>query len=251
MRRVCLVLPAFNEEGNLTPLVSEVMAVAHVAALDLVIVAVDDGSVDGTAAELLRLRGQYPEVRIVTHEHNRGFAAALKDGVAAACREDVEALVFMDSDLSHSPKDLPRLVAALESGADVALGSRFVSGGGMAGVPWWRVLISRTGNLVGRTVLGLRPRDLTTGYRAFRREVLELLPLEEDSFAIQLEAVVKASAAGYRVVEVPIVLGTRKHGASHMNYSAKLFATYFRLLLKCRRWLSEGRAAASHAATRS
>ena len=93
--------------------------------------------------------------------------------MAAACAQHCDAAVFMDSDLSHSPDDLPKFVGALTSGADVALGSRFVRGGGMVGVPLWRVLISRAGNTFGRRLLGLPIRDLTTGYRAVRRSVIE------------------------------------------------------------------------------
>ena len=105
----------------------------------------------------------------------------------------------------------------------------------------WRAAISRAGNIVGRLVLALPVRDLTTGYRAVRRKVLESIPLSEDGFTIQLESVAKAAAAGFRIVEVPITLETRRHGESHMNYTLGLFADYFRLLMRCRRWIREGR----------
>jgi dolichol-phosphate mannosyltransferase len=111
----------------------------------------------------------------------------------------------------------------------------------MEGVPMWRQAISRTGNVFGRLALGVPIRDLTTGYRAVRRRVLESIVLGEDGFTIQLESVVKAYAAGFRVVEIPIVLGTRRHGVSHMNYSVALFRNYWRLLLACRRWMREAR----------
>lgn len=251
MMRACLVLPAYNEAGNLAPLIDATMASAAAAGLSLSVLVVNDGSADDTASELAELAARFDTLRVVTHERNMGFAATLKDGIAAARRFPADVFVFMDSDLSHAPEDVPRLIAALDNRADVALGSRFVRGGGMAGVPWWRRLISRAGNFLGRIVLGLPIRDLTTGYRAFRRDALERITLTEDSFAIQLEAIVKACAAGSVVVEVPIILGTRRHGVSHMNYSGALFARYFRLLLKCRRWLSEGRAVARHAAERS
>ena len=176
---------------------------------------------------------------VATHDVNRGFAQALRTGIATACfgAHPADAAVFMDADLSHRPSDMPVLVAALEQGADVAIGSRFVPGGGMVGVPTWRVAISRAGNTFGRLVLGLPIRDLTTGYRAVRRQVFERVTLVEDGFTIQLESVVKAYAAGFRIVEVPIVLSTRRHGVSHMFYSPALFSRYWRLLLKCRGWL--------------
>jgi dolichol-phosphate mannosyltransferase len=234
---VAVVLPAYNEENNLTPLITELVDVASRAALALQVIVVDDGSTDGTAAELAELRRRVPCLRVITHRVNRGLAQALKSGIAAARESGSNAAVFMDSDLSHRPEDLMKLVSALTNGADVALGSRFVPGGGMEGVPLWRRLISRVGNEFGRLMLGLTLTDLTTGYRAMRLEVLDALALGEDGFTIQLESVVKAYAAGFRIVEVPIVLGTRKHGASHMNYTTRLFADYWRLLMSSRRWL--------------
>ena len=235
------MLPAYNEQGNLTPLITALAALDGGAVFDLGIIVVNDGSTDRTADELAELQTQCTALQVVRHPENRGLARALKTGTAAACEAGYDAAVFMDSDLSHRPDDLPQLVGALAAGADLALGSRFVVGGGMEGVPLWRVLISRAGNTFGKLVLGLPVRDLTTGYRAVRRQVLEQVVLGEDGFTIQLESVVKAYAAGFRVVEVPIVLGTRRHGTSHMNYTAGLFRDYWRLLLACRRWVRETR----------
>jgi dolichol-phosphate mannosyltransferase len=234
---VAVVLPAYNEQNNLTPLITELFEVAHRDALALQIIVVDDGSTDGTAAELAGLQRRVPRLHVVTHPVNRGFAQALKTGIAAARECGCDAAVFMDSDLSHRPDDLRKLVSALSGGADVALGSRFVPGGGMIGVPLWRRVISQAGNQFGRRVLGLTLTDLTTGYRAMRLPVLDALALGEDGFTIQLESVVKAYAAGFTIVEVPIVLGTRRHGRSHMAYTTRLVADYWRLLMSCRRWL--------------
>ena len=236
---VAVVLPAYNEAGNLTPLITKIVTACRHTSILLRVIVVDDGSRDGTAEELVTLKLTVPELSVVLHETNRGLAAALKTGIAEARSSGCAAAVFMDSDLSHDPEDVPRLIEALWEGADVALGSRFVPGGGMAGVPLWRRVISRAGNAVGRRALGVPFRDLTTGYRAMRRRVLDALILGEDGFAIQLECVVKAYAAGFRVVEVPIVLGVRRHGTSHMSYSVQLFRDYWRLLQCCRRWLAE------------
>jgi dolichol-phosphate mannosyltransferase len=240
--KVTVVLPAYNEAGNVGPLVTELLRVGAGAAVNLHVLVVDDGSVDRTRIELDQLQSRFDRLRVVTHPVNTGLASALKTGIRTACEDGCDAAVFMDCDLSHRPSDLPKLTDALVAGADVVLGSRFIVGGGMRGVPLWRVVISRMGNAVGRKALGLTLTDLTTGYRAFRRHVLEGLQLDEDSFAIQLEAIVKACAAGHRIVEVPIVLETRHHGVSHMRYSAGLFLRYYRLLMKCRQWLRAGRA---------
>lgn len=234
---VAVVLPAFNEQGNLSPLVAELDSVLSTAATSHCFIVVNDGSTDRTAEELVELSAHYPAIDVVTHPANRGFAAALKTGIARARERQCDVAVFLDSDLSHRAADLPRLLAAVAQGADVVIGSRFVPGGGMEGVPLWRVLISRAGNVFGRTVLGVPVTDLTSGYRAFRRQVLETIELGQDGFTIQLESVIKAYAAGFKVVEVPIVLGTRLHGESHMAYSPALFKAYWSLLLMCRRWL--------------
>jgi dolichol-phosphate mannosyltransferase len=236
---VAVVLPAYNESGNLGPLVRELDAVLRTTAARWSIVVVNDGSTDTTAAELRDLQAEITSLDIVTHPVNRGFAAALKTGIARACATGCEAAVFMDSDLSHRPSELPAFIAAVSEGADVVLGSRFVPGGGMRGVPLWRVSISRAGNAFGRAVLGVPFCDLTTGYRAVRCTVLQAIDLGEDGFTIQLESVIRAHAAGYRVTEVPIVLGSRRHGKSHMVYSLALLRDYWRLLMSCRRWLRE------------
>ena len=242
--KCAVVLPAYNEAGNVTPLVTALLKAADGAGIEVRVIVVDDGSKDDTAAELAALGQTVTRLDVITHPVNRGFAQALRSGIAAARAADCGAAVFMDCDLSHRAEDFPRLIAAIESGADLVLGSRFVPGGGMVGVRAWRVAISRAGNLFGRVILGIRVRDMTTGYRAMSRAVLDGLILTEDNFTIQLEAVVKAAAHGFTIVEVPIVLSTRRHGVSHMYYSPALFARYYRLLMKCRRWLREGREAA-------
>lgn len=238
---VGVVLPAYNEAGNLGPLVRELDQVLRAQPGGGRIIIVNDGSTDTTADELRELAAAVPSLDVVTHPVNRGMASALKTGIARACEIGCDAAVFLDSDLSHRPSDMPAMLAAIERGADVVLGSRFVAGGGMLGVPLWRVLISRAGNAFGRVILGVPFRDLTTGYRAVRRPVLETIQLGEDGFTIQLESVIRAYAAGFRVVEVPIILGTRRHGESHMSYSAQLFRDYWRLLMSCRQWIRTGK----------
>lgn len=237
---VAVVLPAFNEAGNLGPLIGELGAVLNTYPGSRIIV-VNDGSEDGTANELQQIAATTPLLDVVTHPVNRGLAAALKTGIARAIETRCDVAVFLDSDLSHRPSDLPVLLDQISAGADVVLGSRFVPGGGMLGVPLWRRVISRLGNAFGRAVLGVPFRDLTTGYRAVRRTVLETITLGEDGFTIQLESVIRAHAAGFRVAEAPIVLGTRRHGESHMSYSAQLFRDYWRLLQSCRGWVKDGR----------
>lgn len=230
--RALLVLPVYNEADNLAPLLERIEAVRRTAALDLDVLAVDDGSVDDSGAQLASLGRQLAYLTIVRHERNRGFAAAVRTGFGAGLERGYEALLLMDADLTHDPAELPRLLAALESGADVAIGSRYVPGGRMESVPLVRAAISRVGNFVGRRALQVPISDLTSGYRAFRRAVLERLDLSERGFGIQLQAVVQAHRAGFRLAEVPITLLVRAHGYSKMVYSLAFWWSYVRLFAR-------------------
>jgi hypothetical protein len=143
----------------------------------------------------------------------------------------------MDADLTHDPDDLPRLVAPIvENRADFVLGSRYVPGGRMKGVPWARRVISIVGNGAVRRVLGVPIGDLTSGFRAARTEVFRAVSLYEQGFGIQLEGTVKAHRWGFRVAEVPITLGVRKNGYSKMAYTRSFWLGYAQLVVRL--WLS-------------
>ena len=237
MLRLAVVLPMYNEAGNVAALVERLAAVrATTSGLDLEAIAVDDGSRDATADGVRQAMQVYPFVRLVQHGRNRGMAAALRTGIQTALAERspaFEALAFMDADLTHAPEDLPRLVAPIaEDRADFVLGSRYVSGGRMQGVPFGRRVISVVGNAAARRMLGVAVGDLTSGFRAARSDVLRAIRLEEDGFGIQLEGTVKAYRAGFRVAEVPITLGVRKTGYSKMAYTRAFWLGYGRLLVR-------------------
>jgi dolichol-phosphate mannosyltransferase len=238
--RLAVVLPMYNEADNVAGLLERLQAVRSQSGLDLVALAVDDGSQDATYERLLQAAPRFPFLRIVRHERNRGMAAALRTAIAAALSErgpGFEALAFMDADLTHDPEDLPRLVAPLaEDRADFVLGSRYVPGGRMRGVPWARRAISIVGNLAVRRVLGVPIGDLTSGFRAARAAVFRAISLEENGFGIQLEGTVKAHRAGFRVAEVPITLGVRKNGYSKMAYTRSFWLGYARLIVRL--WLT-------------
>ncbi|MBI4493014.1 MAG: glycosyltransferase [Chloroflexi bacterium] len=244
--RTVLVLPVYNEADNLGPLLERIDQVRNGAALDLDVLAVDDGSVDASYDELTHLMARFPYLSVVRHGQNRGFAAALRTGFKEGLARGYGALALMDADLTHDPAELPALLGALEQGADVAIGSRYVPGGGMESVPFLRAAISRVGNLVGRLVLNVPVADLTSGYRAFRRSVLEQVVLEERGFGIQLETVTRAHRAGFRLAEAPITLRVRKHGYSKMVYNLSFWWSYARLLGR----LAVGRGGRGDAGTR-
>jgi dolichol-phosphate mannosyltransferase len=239
MLRLAVVLPMYNEADNVTALLERLEAVREESGLDLQALAVDDGSRDATYVRLTKLAPRFPFLRISRHERNRGLAAALRTGIAQALAErgpGFDAIAFMDADLTHAPEDLPRLVAPIaEDRADFVLGSRYVPGGRMRGVPWPRRLISIVGNAAVRRVLGTPIGDLTSGFRAARAEVFRAISLEEHGFGIQLEGTAKAYRAGFRVAEVPITLGVRKNGYSKMAYTRSFWYGYAHLVMRL--WL--------------
>jgi dolichol-phosphate mannosyltransferase len=226
----------YNEADNLTALLERLAAVRDASGLDLTAIAVDDGSRDATYLRLASLAPRYPWLRVVRHARNRGLAGALRTGIDEALAERTsgfDAVAFMDADLTHAPEDLPRLLEPIAAEqADFVLGSRYVVGGGMRGVPWTRRLISVVGNAAVRRLLGVPVADLTSGFRAARLSVFRAIRLEEDGFGIQLEGTVKAFRAGFRVEEVPITLGVRKNGYSKMAYTRSFWLGYARLVVR-------------------
>jgi dolichol-phosphate mannosyltransferase len=230
----------YNEADNVAGLLERLQAMREQSGLDLVALAVDDGSRDATYDRLTKLAPRYPFLRIVQHPRNRGMAAALRTGIAEALGErspGFDALAFMDADLTHAPEDVPRLIAPIaENRADFVLGSRYVPGGRMQGVPWARRAISIVGNAAVKRVLGVPVGDLTSGFRAARSEVLRAVSLDEHGFGIQLEGTVKAYRAGFRVAEVPITLGVRKSGYSKMAYTRSFWLGYANLIVRL--WLT-------------
>ncbi len=239
MLRVAVVLPMYNEADNVAMLLERLYRVRQQSGLDLAAIAIDDGSRDATYAQLRAAAQRYAIVRIVRHQRNSGIAAALRTGIATALAErhpEFDALVFMDADLTHAPEDIPRLLAPIaHDEADFVLGSRYVPGGRMVGVPWPRRLISVLGNAAVRRLLKAPVGDLTSGFRAARPEVFRAIALEENGFGIQLEGTVKAYRAGFRVAEVPITLGVRKNGYSKMAYTRSFWLGYANLCRKL--WL--------------
>jgi dolichol-phosphate mannosyltransferase len=236
MLQLAVVLPMYNEADNVAALLERLEAVRVKAALsfNLTALAVDDGSRDATYGRLQALKPRYGFVRIARHAQNQGMAAALRTGIAEALKAPnaFDALLFMDADLTHAPEDIPRLVAPIARGrADFVLGSRYVPGGRMQGVPWARRAISVVGNAAVRRMLRVSVGDLTSGFRVGRSEVFRAFSLNEHGFGIQLEGTVKAYRAGFRVAEVPITLGVRKNGYSKMAYTRSFWFGYARLVM--------------------
>ncbi|HEX6781945.1 MAG TPA: polyprenol monophosphomannose synthase [Solirubrobacterales bacterium] len=220
-----LVLPTYNEAENLEPLVAAALANLPDSARVLV---VDDNSPDGTGRLADRLAAAEERVEVMHRPRKEGLGPAYVAGFRHALEAGAGRILEMDSDFSHDPADLGRLLAATET-ADVAIGSRYVAGGGVENWSLLRQAISRGGSAYARLVLGLPIKDLTGGFKCFRREVLEGIELEAISsrgYAFQVEMTYRAVELGFRVVEVPITFRERRAGASKMSRSIVLEAAW-------------------------
>jgi dolichol-phosphate mannosyltransferase len=213
-----LILPTYNEAENIEPFVAAVRAKLPAAARVLI---VDDNSPDGTGRRANRLAEQHEDVSVLHRPRKEGLGPAYIAGFRRALAGGAGLVLEMDSDFSHDPAYLPRLLAEAER-ADVVLGSRYVAGGAIADWGPLRRAISRAGSAYARTVLGIDVHDLTGGFKCFRREVLEAIDLDSiqaRGYAFQVEMTYRAIKAGFRVVEVPIVFRDRRVGSSKMDRS--------------------------------
>lgn len=231
--KLAVVLPMYNEEDNAPLIIDHLEVVRKKHHLDLHVIAVNDGSKDNTREVLTELKKNYENLIVVDYEQNKGMGGALKEGISKAIFEGFDVFIFMDADLTHDGNDIPKFTKKIEEGYDLVLGSRFIAGGKMVGVPYLRALISKMGNIVGKILLNIPVQDFTTGYRAGKREVFEKISLTETGFGIQLEETVLAAAHGFKLGEVPIILTTRRFGNSKMVYNGKLIKSYYKLLRKC------------------
>ncbi|HEY7565565.1 MAG TPA: polyprenol monophosphomannose synthase [Acidimicrobiia bacterium] len=212
--RVIVVVPTFNERDNLPDLAASVLLHGYR------LIVVDDNSPDGTGAIAEELSDATPGMEVIHRPMKLGLGPAYGDGFTRAMSLDPDVIVQMDCDFSHSPADIPRLVAATEAGADLALGSRYVPGGGTPDWPRGRRLLSKGGNLYARFALGIPIRDATGGFRAWKNEALASLPFAEaeaSGYGFQVEMAMRASDQGLKVVEVPIIFRDRLKGHSKMG----------------------------------
>jgi dolichol-phosphate mannosyltransferase len=213
---VWLVLPTYDEASNLEPLV---IAVRERLPDTGRILIVDDNSPDGTGQIADRLAGEVEDVSVLHRPRKEGIGPAYVAGFRRALEGGAELVAQMDADFSHDPADLPRLLGAAED-ADLVLGSRYVEGGGVADWGPLRRAISRGGSAYARTLLGVPIRDLTGGFKVFRRRALEAIDLGSISaagYAFQVETTFRVTRAGLRVVEVPITFSERRVGESKMS----------------------------------
>jgi dolichol-phosphate mannosyltransferase len=216
---VWVILPTYDERDNLEPLVRAVRAQLSGVAPDHTILVVDDSSPDGTGALADRLAREDSHVRVLHRPRKEGLGQAYLAGFEVALLAGAELILEMDADFSHDPAYLPRMVEAAGD-ADLVLGSRYVPGGGTRNWGRLRSLVSRGGCWYARAVLGMPIRDLTGGFKCFRREVLEAVDLSRirsQGYAFQVELTYRALQLGFWVKEIPIVFTDRRVGQSKMS----------------------------------
>ena len=214
-----LVVPTYNEAENIEPIVTEATRALATAAPDHRLLIVDDNSPDGTGAIADRLAAERDDVEVLHRAGKEGLGPAYLAGFERALLGGASLVLEMDADFSHDPADAPRLIEAAAD-ADLVLGSRYTDGGGVSGWEWHRRLLSRGGCWYARTILGVPVRDLTGGFKCFRREVLEALDLSgihADGYGFQIEMTYRVIRAGFRVKEIPITFHDRRAGSSKMD----------------------------------
>ncbi len=231
---ITVVIPTYNERANLGPLVRDLLALRP----DLSILVVDDNSPDGTGRVADELAVSTGRLSVLHRPAKAGIGPAYVAGLGAALAGEAGRIVCMDADGSHRPVDLPRLLDALDH-ADVALGSRYVDGGGTEGWPLHRRLLSRFGGTYARLLLGVPITDLTGGFKAYRREALarlDLAAIRSDGYAFQIETTWQALRRGLTVVEVPITFTDRVAGRSKLSRRIIAEAVWTVLRLRWRSW---------------
>ncbi len=214
-RQALVVVPTYNERGNLAAVLDGLLAHPNVRVL-----IVDDQSPDGTGDLADEYARRHPgRVDVLHRTGRRGLGRSYVDGLTWALGEPVDAICQMDADLSHDPRHLPDLVAALDAG-DLAIGSRYIPGGAIVNWPARRRLLSRFANAYIRLVTRVRVHDCTSGYRCWRRETLAALPvgrMVSDGYSFLVEMLFAADRAGFRAVEVPITFVERRIGESKLS----------------------------------
>jgi len=216
--RPLIVLPTYNEAENIAEILRRVRAVVPHAG----ILVVDDSSPDGTADIVRAMTSEVGAVDVLSRPSKSGLGSAYRDGFKWGRSHGFDVLMEMDSDFSHDPADIPRLLKGIDDGADLVIGSRYVPGGEIPHWPWHRRALSKYGNRYSAAMLRLGVRDLTAGYRAYRGEMIDRIDLDAvraEGYGFQVEMTYFVAQAGGRIVEVPIKFVDRVRGTSKMSSS--------------------------------
>ena len=216
---VWVTLPTYNEGENIGRMLDALMEVFARSDIDGHVLVVDDRSPDGTGDIADRRAAENARIHVLHRTTKQGIGPAYRAGFRYALDAGAQLIVEMDCDFSHDPGVLPTLIEAAED-ADLVLGSRYVAGGGTRKWGWTRRAISRSGCLYAKTILNVPINDLTGGFKCFRRDVLEAIPLDQvhaAGYGFQIEMTYRALMLGFRVIEVPIIFTDREYGESKMS----------------------------------
>lgn len=229
MNPALVIIPTYNERDNVGPITSAVLA----AEPRVDILVVDDNSPDGTGQLADELAAKEPRIKVLHREKKQGLGRAYLHAFRWALEHGYQYVIEMDADFSHDPKYLPGLIDAAMGGADLVLGSRYVDGGGTVNWGVGRKILSRGGSLYARSILGVKIRDLTGGFKCFNRRVLESIDLDQvvsSGYGFQIELTYRALKKGFTVKEIPIVFEDRRVGQSKM--SRKIFVEAMTMVWK-------------------
>jgi dolichol-phosphate mannosyltransferase len=214
--RPLVVIPTYNESENIERMLHRI----HECLPGAGVLVVDDGSPDGTADIVKKVAAELPDVRLLRRNEKSGLGSAYRAGFAWGLERGFDSFVEIDADFSHDPAALPGLLAPLEDGFDVSIGSRYIEGGSIPNWAWHRHLLSRGGNIYASTVLGLGVADATAGYRAYSSRILRKLDLERiraEGYGFQIEMTYRARQHDAAIAEVPISFVDREAGESKMS----------------------------------
>ncbi len=227
---IAVVVPVYNEASTIEEACEAFVDVVRRYQGRAAVLAVDDGSSDGSSSILNTLAASCDVMNCEQHEINQGYGAALRTGAEWGLANDFDYVAFIDSDLTNPPEDLLKMGELASSGALYIKASRYETGGGMDGVPFHRRAFSRTGNLVGSWLFGLGVPDVTNGFRAARTELYCSWPLSEKGFAVIMEEVYWAAVEGVRIATFPTVLRSREESqrSSAFSYTPRVFREYLR-----------------------
>jgi len=233
--KVSIVLPTYNERENVKRLIPRIFQVFKENKIDGNIIVVDDNSPDGTADAVKELQEKYPII-LIERPKKMGIGSAYITGFKKALENGSDIIFEMDADLSHDPKNIPNFIKKVDDGFDVVIGSRRTDGGRIIGWSWYRRLISWGGNFIGRCIVGINGvDDITSGYRAYRKDILKRIDLEEiesNGYAFQLEMLGKFDKIGSRLDITPIIFHDRYSGKSKL--SKRDVINFFLIALKLR-----------------
>ncbi len=231
---LAVVIPMFNEEAGARACVAQVTAVLRTLNRRSRLLVVEDGSRDRTVDVLEQAHRDGVDFTLLRHDHNRGYATALRTGAVEAQRRGYEYVLFMDSDLTNPPEHIAHFLPAMDQGADVIKACRYGLGGRVVDVPWWRYLISRLGNGLVRPMFAVGVPDATNGFRCWRTDVFLSLPYTERGFASIMEELYWAKRYGCTFASVPTILHNRavQLRGSSFSYKPSTFYRYLRYALK-------------------